>query len=620
MADTSSDAPFCAAFTVQNASAGSAAEATSAASVGSSTSDVCAAPAGRAGFARLNRPLAATLAVAAILSASVLPAAPAIAKTSAPKPVLDGSAVAVPDRYAADTAQQIFAAGGNAVDAAVAIAFSLAVTYPDAGNIGGGGFMTLYIDGKPYFLDYRERAPQQATREMYLDGKGNLIAGMSLVGHRAVGVPGTVDGMWEAQKRFGKLKWKQVLAPAIKYANDGFVVESWLQKRRDDAAPSFSGKTNFGAYFSNLKVGATFRQPELAQTLSRIASDGGREFYEGRTADLIAQQMYGHGLITKGDLGQYKAVWRQPVTANWNGYQVVTAPPPGSGGVGLIQMLKMKADLKPVFDGLALNSAPYIHLIAQIEDRVFADRQQYLGDPDAYKIPVDKLIDDAYLAQRAAEVKADEVPGATPVKPGLGESMPEKAQTTHFSVVDKWGNAVSNTYTLNGSFGSGVVVDGAGFLLNDAMDDFVTKPGDANPPGATANDVNTVAPGRRPASSMTPTIVLKDGKVSMVIGTPGGSRIFTSIFQVMTNLSDFNMTPADALAAMRFHHQLLPQKTIYYEPYMPIGGELAQQLQALGYTIEGQSFNGDVQLIRVEGTTAQPAADPRGVGVARVMP
>ncbi|MGF6755187.1 gamma-glutamyltransferase [Paraburkholderia sp. GAS42] len=575
----------------------------------------------RAPFASLSlrRHLGAVTLVAA-LACSFVPVAPALAKTAPPpKTVLDASAVAVPDRYSADTAQQIFAAGGNAVDAAVAIAFTLAVTYPDAGNIGGGGFMTLYIDGKPYFLDYRERAPQRATRDMYLDDKGNPVPGMSLVGFRAVAVPGTVDGMWEAQRRFGKLKWKQVLAPAIKYATDGFVVEPWLQKRAEYASKNFAGKTNFSVYFSGLKAGANFRQPELAQTLSRIASDGGREFYEGKTADLISTQMYGHGLLSKGDLTQYKAVWRQPMTADWNGYQIVTAPPPSSGGVGLIQMLKMKADLKPAFAGLELNSPPYIHLIAQIEDRVFADRQQYMGDPDSYRVPVDRLIDDAYLAQRADEVSPDEVPGAAPVKPGLGDSMPERAETTHFSVVDKWGNAVSNTYTLNGPFGSGVVVDNAGFALNDEMDDFVTKAGAPNQFGVTGGDVNTVAPGRRPLSSMTPTILLKDGKVSLVIGTPGGSRIFTSIFQVMTNLYDFGMPPADALAAMRFHHQLLPPKTIYWEPYHPVTGELAEQLQGLGYTLEGQVFNGDVQLIRVDGTTPEPAADPRGVGVGRVF-
>jgi len=565
---------------------------------------------------------AARIAPAALMmavTAAVLAPASTLARTAPAKAVFDASAVATPDRYSADAAQQIFAAGGNAVDAAVAIAFTLAVTRPDAGNLGGGGFMTLFVDGKPYFLDYRERAPQQATRDMYLDDKGNAVPGMSAVGHRAVAVPGTVDGMWQAQQRFGKLKWKQVLAPAIRYATDGFQVDAWLQQRRDATAKNFAGKTNFDAYFSSLKAGATFRQPELAQTLSRMASDGGREFYEGRTADLIAQQMYGHGLVTKADLQQYKAVWRQPLRADWNGYEVLTAPPPSSGGVGLIQMLKMKTHLQQAFDGLELNSVPYIHLIAQIEDRVFADRQQYIGDPDSNQLPVDKLLDDAYLARRAEEVKADEVPGAAAIKPGLGDAPPEKAQTTHFSVVDKWGNAVSNTTTLDGEFGSGVVVDGAGFLLNDAMDDFVTRPATSAESAASGADLNTVLAGRRPLSSMTPTIVLKDNKVSLVIGTPGGSRILTSIFQVMTDLYDFNMTPADALAAMRFHHQLLPQKTIYFEPYRPVAGELAAQLQAMGYVLEGQSFNGDVQMIRTDGTALEPAADPRGMGVGRVI-
>jgi gamma-glutamyltranspeptidase/glutathione hydrolase len=564
----------------------------------------------------------------ATLAASLAAPLCAVAKTPPPKPALDASAVAVPDSYSADAAQQIFAAGGNAVDAAVAIAFTLAVTRPDAGNLGGGGFMTLLVDGKPYFLDYRERAPQQATRDMYLDDKGNVVPGMSTVGHRAVAVPGTVDGMWEAQRRFGKLKWKQVLAPAIHYATDGFQVDARLQQRRDTAAKNFAAHTNFDAYFSNLKAGATLRQPELAQTLSRIASDGGREFYEGRTAELIAAQMYGHGLITQQDLRDYKAVWREPLAADWKGYCVITAPPPGSGGIGLIQMLKMRADLQPAFDGLTLNSAQYIHLIAQIEDRVFAARQRYIGDPDASPVPAAKLIDDGYLAQRAGEIKADEAPAAAPVKPGADDAAVEKAQTTHFSVVDKWGNAVSNTYTLNGDFGSGVVVDGGGFLLNDAMDDFVVKPvgggaagasAAASSPGAADAGLNTIAPGRRPISSMTPTLLLKDGKVALAIGTPGGSRILTTIFQLMTNLYDFGMTPTDALAAMRFHHQLLPRKTIYFEPYHPVPDELAAQLKALGYTLEQQSFNGDVQMIRIDGTTPEPASDPRGAGVARVI-
>ncbi|MGF6505575.1 gamma-glutamyltransferase [Paraburkholderia sp. 32] len=563
------------------------------------------------------------LALIAILCVSTgfLEAAPAVAKAPAKTQpaVLAGSAIAVPDSYSADAAEQIFNEGGNAVDAAAAIAFTLAVTFPDAGNIGGGGFMTLYVDNKPYFLDYRERAPLAATKNMYLDDKGEIIKGMSLVGYRAVGVPGTVDGMWQAQRRFGKLKWQQVLAPAIHYARDGFVVAPQLQKLRDDAAKNFAGRTNFDTYFGNLKQGVTFRQPDLAAVLQRISDQGAKDFYTGKTADLIAASMRGHGLITKADLAQYKAVWREPVQANWNGYRVITAPPPSSGGVGLVQLLKMKADIAPEFKNVPLNSVQYVHLIAELEKRVFADRAQYLGDPDFYKVPVAQLIDDPYLAKRAAEVDPNAPSDTKSIQPGLGTSMPEKAETTHFSVVDKWGNAVSNTYTLNGAFGSGVVVDRAGIALNDEMDDFSAKPGAANMFDVVGSDVNAIEPKKRPLSSMAPTILTKDGKVALVIGTPGGSRIFTTIFQVITDIYDFDMPLPDALAAMRFHHQLLPPNTIYSEPYKPIEGELAQQLEAKGYKLEGQQFTGDVQVIRIDGDEPEAAADPRGRGVTRVV-
>ena len=567
-----------------------------------------------------------SIAVAAFLSlgtltASFLETSPAFAKETQQQPVvLNASAVAVADKYAADAAEQIFREGGNAVDAAVAIAFSLAVTYPEAGNIGGGGFMTLYVHGKPYFLDYRERAPLAATRTMYLDDKGNVIEGKSLYGLDAVGVPGTVDGMWEAQRRFGKLKWTQVLAPAIKYARDGFVVDELLAKRREDASKDFGGKTNFDHYFGDLKEGVTFRQPDLAAVLTRISSYGARDFYDGKTADLIAAAMKsGNGLITKRDLQAYKAVWRQPVEAKWNGYDIVTAPPPSSGGIGLVQLLKMKAMLAPQFKGVPHNSAQYVHLIAEIQKRVFADRAQYLGDPDFYDVPVAQLTDDAYLAKRAAEVNPDKPSDTKSVQPGLGTSMPEKAETTHFSVVDKWGNAVSNTYTINGYFGSGVVVPGAGFLLNDEMDDFSAKPGVPNMFGVVGSDANAIAPKKRPLSSMTPTILTKDGKVALVIGTPGGSRIFTSIFQVITNIYDFQMPLKDAVAAMRFHHQLLPPNTIFWEPYLPIDGNLAKQLEARGYVLKGQSFNGDIQAIRIDGDTPEAVSDPRGRGVSRMI-
>ncbi|ABN87382.1 gamma-glutamyltranspeptidase [Burkholderia pseudomallei] len=561
--------------------------------------------------------------LAALVSSALagfLPSAPAHAKGPQQRVVLDGSAVAVADKYSADAAEEIFRQGGNAVDAAVAIAFTLAVTYPEAGNIGGGGFMTVYMGGKPYFLDYRERAPLAATKDMYLDKDGNVVKGMSLYGDRAVGVPGTVAGMWEAQKRFGKLKWKQVIAPAIRYARDGFVVDEQLAQRGVDASKEFGGKTNFDQYFSGLKAGATFKQPELAAVLARIANDGAKDFYDGKTADLIAASMKkGGGLITKQDLVQYKAVWRQPVQANWNGYRVITAPPPSSGGIGLVQLLTMKADRKADFDGVALNSPQYVHLIAEIEKRVFADRAQYLGDPDFYKVPVAQLTDAAYIAKRAAEVNPEKPSDTKSVLPGLGTSMPEKAETTHFSVVDKWGNAVSNTYTINGYFGSGVVAEGTGIVLNDEMDDFSAKPGVANMFGVVGSDANAIEPKKRPLSSMSPTVLTKDGKVALVIGTPGGSRIFTSIFQVITNLYDFKMPLKDAVGAMRFHHQLLPPNTIFWEPYHPIDGELAKGIEAKGYTLKGQDFSGDIQAIRIDGKTPEAVSDPRGRGVSRVI-
>lgn len=561
--------------------------------------------------------------LAALVSSALagfLPSAPAHAKGPQQRVVLDGSAVAVADKYSADAAEEIFRQGGNAVDAAVAIAFTLAVTYPEAGNIGGGGFMTVYMGGKPYFLDYRERAPLAATKDMYLDKDGNVVKGMSLYGDRAVGVPGTVAGMWEAQKRFGKLKWKQVIAPAIRYARDGFVVDEQLAQRGVDASKEFGGKTNFDQYFSGLKAGATFKQPELAAVLARIANDGAKDFYDGKTADLIAASMKkGGGLITKQDLVQYKAVWRQPIQANWNGYRVITAPPPSSGGIGLVQLLTMKADRKADFDGVALNSPQYVHLIAEIEKRVFADRAQYLGDPDFYKVPVAQLTDAAYIAKRAAEVNPEKPSDTKSVLPGLGTSMPEKAETTHFSVVDKWGNAVSNTYTINGYFGSGVVAEGTGIVLNDEMDDFSAKPGVANMFGVVGSDANAIEPKKRPLSSMSPTVLTKDGKVALVIGTPGGSRIFTSIFQVITNLYDFKMPLKDAVGAMRFQHQLLPPNTIFWEPYHPIDGELAKGIEAKGYTLKGQDFSGDIQAIRIDGKTPEAVSDPRGRGVSRVI-
>ncbi|MBI6888461.1 MULTISPECIES: gamma-glutamyltransferase [Pseudomonas] len=529
---------------------------------------------------------------------------------------LEGGAVAAPDQYGAQVAADILKKGGNAVDAAVATAFTLAVTYPEAGNIGGGGFMTLFVDGKPYFLDYREVAPKAATRNMYLDDKGEVIENLSLVGARAAGVPGTVMGLWEAHQKFGKLPWSELLTPAIGYAKNGFKVAEKQYQYRNDAQGMFKTATNFNDYFGNMKVGELFKQPEMAQTLERIADKGVSEFYQGKTADLLVAQMQADkGLITKEDLKDYKAVWREPMAVSWRGNVVYTAPPPSSGGVALAQLLGIKEDRAADFKGVAHNSAQYIHLLAEIEKRVFADRADYLGDPAFTKVPVDQLVAKDYLAKRAAQVNPKAISDTDKVKPGL-----EPHQTTHFSIVDKQGNAVSNTYTLNLDYGSGVVVKGAGFLLNDEMDDFSAKPGAANAFGVVGGDANAIEPGKRMLSSMSPSLMTRDGKVELVIGTPGGSRIFTSIFQVMNNLYDYGMPLDKAVAAQRVHHQLLPKDTIYFDSYSPLTGPVADELKKMGYVLEDQGWEmGDIQAIRVDGAKLETASDPRGRGVGMIV-
>jgi len=529
---------------------------------------------------------------------------------------LEGGAVASPDQYGAEVAAQILTKGGNAVDAAVATAFTLAVTYPEAGNIGGGGFMTLFMNGKPYFLDYRETAPKAASRDMYLDENGNVIPGMSLVGARAAGVPGTVMGLWEAHKKFGKLPWAELLTPAIGYAKSGFTVADKQYMYGAERVKQLNGKTNFGDYFGTMKSGETFRQPELAKTLERIANNGADEFYHGQTADLlVAQMQHDNGLITKQDLADYKALWRKPLHVNFNGNTLYTAPLPSSGGVALAQLIGIKQQLSEDFKGVPLNSARYIHLLAEIEKRVFADRANYLGDPDFSNPPVNELIDQVYLAQRASEVNPTAISPTEKIKAGL-----ESHQTTHFSIVDAKGNAVSNTYTLNWDYGSGVVVSGAGFLMNDEMDDFSSKPGVANAFGVVGGDANAIEPGKRMLSSMSPSLVTRDGAVTLVLGTPGGSRIFTTVFQVLNNLYDFHMPLKDAVAAQRVHHQLLPKDTIFTEKFAPLNEKTADELKAMGYTLKDQGWSmGNIQAIRIEGTKVETASDPRGRGVGRVV-
>jgi gamma-glutamyltranspeptidase / glutathione hydrolase len=553
---------------------------------------------------------------AALLALTACAAAPAAAPGAAPAlaapPV---AAIAAPDAFGAEAAAEVLGRGGNAVDAAIALAFTLAVTYPEAGNLGGGGFATLLIRGKPYFLDYRERAPLSASARMYLDAGGNVIADASTVGAGAAAVPGTVAGLWELHRRFARLAWRTDLAAAIRYAREGFAVPAMLVGERDPRARELAGRTNFARYFGALSAGQTFRQPELAATLERIALTGADGFYRGRTAALILAQMRGSGHITRADLRSYRARWRVPLSGEWAGYQVITAPPPSSGGIMLLSLLTMRQDLAPAFQGVAQNSAQYVHLLAEMEKRVFADRASYLGDPDFQPLPLAALLDPAYLARRAAEVNLQKPTPTTAVQPGLDAHH----NTTHFSVLDRWGNAVSNTYTLNDDFGCGVVVAGAGFLLNNEMDDFAAKPGAPNIFGVVGGDANAIAPGKRPLSTMTPTILTREGRVVLVIGTPGGSRIATSIFQVLSNWHDFGMTLAEAVASPRIHHQLLPPDTLYEEPYATLAPAVHAALAARGYAFLTQDFNGDIEAIAVGAQGTVAVADPRGRGVGRVF-
>ena len=526
-------------------------------------------------------------------------------------------AVAMPDSFSAQVASDVLQAGGNAVDAAVAGAFVLAVTYPEAGNLGGGGFMLAYVDGRAAFLDYRETAPAAASRDMYLDANGEVIGEASLTGHKAAGVPGTVAGLWEAHRRFGRLPWKALVAPAIKLAEEGFVVPAQLESRVRDELPRLQATPGFAQHFGGLKAGEAFRQPELAATLRRIASRGADGFYHDDTAQLLVDEMQrGGGLISAADLARYRPVWREPLRAPWHGFEVLSAPPPSSGGFAIIQLLKMSDALAPAFAGATHNSPQYIHLVAEMEKRVFADRAEYLGDPGFARVPVARLLDDAYVASRAAQVNLQSISPVATVRPGL-----ESHQTTHFSIVDRDGNAVANTYTLNTDFGSGVVVGGAGFLLNNEMDDFSVKAGVPNFYGVVGSTANEIQPGKRMLSSMSPTILLRDRQVRLVAGSPGGSTIISSVYETIMDLVQFGLTPAQAVSAPRFHHQLLPPDLVTYSPGVPLPAETQTALRARGYDPQPHPWEmGDVQVIWRDGDAWVPASDPRGRGVSKVVP
>jgi gamma-glutamyltranspeptidase / glutathione hydrolase len=488
------------------------------------------------------------------------------------------------EAIAADVGVAVLQKGGNAVDAAVATGFALAVTHPFAGNIGGGGYMLIRLaDGRTTFIDFRERAPEKSTRNMYLDTKGDPTR-ESIEGWRSSGVPGTVRGFEMAVTKYGKRKWAENMAPAIELASKGFPVSYALSeglKNSRSLAASPESKRIFqknGAFYD---VGETLVQPELAQTLERISKNGPNEFYEGETAKRFAEEMSKHGgMISVADLKSYQAIERTPLTGKYKGYTVVTAPPSSSGGIALLEMLGIVEGTG--YEKAGAGSASAIHYVAEAMRRAYADRNEYVGDPAFVKVPIAGLLDPAYLAKLRASIDPERATPSEAVRPGRPVGS-EQMETTHYSVVDAEGNAVAVTYTLNGGYGNGITVPGLGFLLNNEMDDFASKPGTPNMFGLVQGEANAIAPGKRPLSSMTPTIVLKDGKFFMALGAPGGSRISTAVLQVILNVVDFGMNVQDAIDAPRFHHQWLPDKLSLERGISP---DTVAILKSRGYDVD----------------------------------
>ncbi len=450
--------------------------------------------------------------------------------------------------------------GGNAFDAAIAVQFALAVVYPQAGNIGGGGFLVYrQADGASGALDYRERAPKAAHRDMYLDDNGDVIPGLSLTGPLAVGVPGTVDGMVETHARFGSLPFKDLVQPAITLASEGYDLTAKgaaSLNRFRDAFVRVNRFTPAALKDTPWEAGDTISYPDLAATLTRIRDQGRAGFYEGITADLIVDEMQaGGGLITLEDLTDYRSVWRDPVIGTYRGHRIISMPPPSSGGIALLQLLK-GVEAHDVA-AMGHNSTDHIHLMTELARRVYADRATYLGDPDFVEIDIPRLTSDAFVNTRMATIEMDSATPSEEVKPGTVEVI-ESVETTHYSIVDAEGNAVSVTTTLNGMFGAKLVVKGAGFFLNNEMDDFSIKPGHPNQFGLVGAEENAIQPEKRMLSSMTPTIIEKDGELFMVVGSPGGSTIITSVFQSILNVIDFGMTAQQAVDARKSHAQWLP--------------------------------------------------------------
>ena len=502
--------------------------------------------------------------------------------------------------------------GGNAIDAAVAVGFALAVVLPNAGNIGGGGFMVLHDDktGKDVAIDFREIAPAKASRDMYLDNQGNVIDGKSLFTHDASGVPGTVAGMEYALKKWGTMPLSKVLEPAIKLADKGFIVSDVLaQTLKEEKSTLGKWSASKAIFFKNgepLKSGDLLVQKDLAKSLRLIAKQGAKAFYQGEIATKIAKEMQSQGgTMTLEDLKAYKVVERQPIIGDYRGYKVVTMPPPSSGGVHLIEILNMLEHYPIKEDGV--NSAKNIHHMAESMKLAYADRSEYLGDPDFVKIPVTGLTSKAYANERVKTIDDNKARLSSTIKPGKPQPY-ESDQTTHFSVMDKAGNAVAVTYTLNLNFGSGIVVEGTGILLNNEMDDFSVKPGVPNAFGLVGGTANAIEAKKRPLSSMTPTIVMKNNKPWLVTGSPGGARIITTVLQSVVNTIDHEMNPAEAIITPRVHHQWLPDELRVEAGISP---DTIKLLQDKGHKVVTKAPMGRIQIIQADDSGFYGYSDPR---------
>ena len=491
--------------------------------------------------------------------------------------------VVAQEPLATDVGVRVLKQGGNAVDAAVAVGFALAVTHPFAGNLGGGGFMLIrFADGRTTFLDFRERAPMRASRDMYLDSSGRPTR-ESIDGWRSSGVPGTVRGLEYAQKKYGRAKWRELVNPAVELAAKGFPV-SYSQAESFRSAKNLAENSDSRRIFlkrgQHYEADDVLRQPELARTLGRIARLGAQEFYEGQTAHTLASAMSAHGgLITLADLASYQVAERKPLVGSYRGYEVISAPPPSSGGIGILQMLGMLEGSG--YEKSGSGSAASIHYVAEAMRRYFADRSQYLGDPDFASVPVAQLLDPAYIRKRRESITPGRATASTELGPGLGE-VREHSETTHYSVVDQEGNAVAVTYTLNEGYGNGITVPGLGFLLNDEMDDFTSKPGVPNGFGLLQGEANAIEGGKRPLSAMTPTILTRDGKFFMTVGAPGGPRIISAVLQTILNVVDFKMNAQDAVDAPRFHHQWMPDRLSLERGISP---DTVALLESWGHTV-----------------------------------